>query len=170
MAALQADLAQMGHVLQIDAASQDDDAASTLFARLDSEAWTRGARRARAKALKEGRSLDAPSASAEPLLCLRCSAQWAQARREPKSAAEASATQDADDEAEKQAPAQEAQPAGGDTDMRSDPAQPQEGGAPTPRPVRVVVEWTFGCEKQRAAFAACAESLLRRLEEGRKQA
>jgi len=170
MAALQADLAQMGHVLQVDAASQDDDAASTLFARLDSEAWTRGARRARAKALKEGRSLDAPPASTEPLLCLRCSAQWAQARRGPRSAAETSATQDADDEAEKPAPAQEARPAGGDTDMLSDPAQPQEGGAPMPRPVRVVVEWTFGREKQRAAFAACAESLLRRLEEGRKQA
>lgn len=170
MAALQADLAQMGQVAEIDAASsgQGDDAAGTLLARLDSEAWTRGARRARAKALKEGREPQTPPATAEPLFCLRCSAQWAEARREPKSSEDTSATNPGQD-AVMQAPPHETAPSApedGATGMPGESAQ--ASSAPAPRPVRVVVEWTFGREKQRAAFAACAESLLRRLEASHK--
>lgn len=121
-----------------------------VWARFERDTWSRAARRARA--LAERQKAEGGEAtktqkeeSKEPVLCIRCSAEWEEVVAEVPAALSF-------------------QPRKVQAVKEDSPKSSSGSGAPAQaaeRAVRVSVQWTYG--RDRAAFEACAKSLLQRM-------
>ncbi|PWN45869.1 hypothetical protein IE81DRAFT_344347 [Ceraceosorus guamensis] len=110
-----------------------------LDASFSVDTWSRAARRARERAAKEGQSAQPVPTSTAPILCLRCE----------------SAYQGASGTSHGEAPAQ-------NSSERSIWSKTEPGRPLQQTSLVVSITWTYG--HSRADFAACSNSLLRRLE------